>query len=64
MFRCLDAGVLESQCRREVDPPHSMVPARPWKSGPGWVQLLPVHVNREHVLGHQVPVHHVVKHGH
>ena len=59
----LDAGVLELQCPREAAPPQSTVPARPQKAGPGRVQLLPVHVNREQVLGHQVPVHHVVKHG-
>lgn len=46
-----------------VDTPQPTAPARMWKSSPRRVQLLPVHVNREQVLGHQVPVHHVVKHG-
>lgn len=46
-----------------VDTPQLTAPARTWKSSPHWVQLLPVQVNREQVLGHQVSVHHVVKHG-
>lgn len=55
---------LELPCPRGVDIPQPRDLAGLWTSDPAWGQLLPVQVNREQVFGHQVLLHHIVKHGH
>lgn len=55
---------LRLQSPKGVGIPQPTHLARPWKPSPAWGLLLPVQVNREQVFGHQVLLHHVVKHGH
>lgn len=56
-------GYLDRWCLQGADIALSQQPLPGTKSDPWWMQLLPAHVNREQVLGDQVPLHHVVKYG-